>query len=172
MGLLSFLTSPIYPLINGQRASWCDIEFRIGGPRTIGIQGIDYAPSQDPQYVYGAGVEPIGRTRGQVKPEASLTLLKEEFDILIAALAAQGAPLGLGFGEVPFDIVVNYRMDGIGTGQIHTDQVIGCRITKPAQSYSQGSEALAVKLDLNPMRVLLAGLPISGKGFVGDSYGL
>ena len=159
------MPNPIYPFINGNRSSWAEIEFRIQGVRNIGVQGLDYAPSQDPQYVYGAGVEPVGRTRGQVKPEASMTLLKEEFNLLIDSLAKQGQSQGLGYGEVTFDIQVSYRLDGLGNGTTQADSILGCRITKPAQAVSQGSDGLSVKVDLNPMRVLIMGKGITGKGF-------
>jgi hypothetical protein len=155
------MSDPVYPLINGMRASWAEIEFRVAGKRTIGIQEISYAPSQDPQYVYGAGVAPIGRTRGQTKPEASMSLLKEEADLLINELAGAGAGAGLGFGEVAFDIIINYRLEALGPGQVRTDAVRGCRLIKPSQSYSQGSEGLSVKIDLHPMAVELNGKKIS-----------
>lgn len=150
------MADPIYPLINGVRASWGDIEFRIRNARNLGVTEISYSQEQEPQPVYGAGVKPIGRTRGQVKPEASMTMLKEEADLLIETL-------GDGYGEVSFDIGVQYRLDGLGVGKVHSDAILGVRITKIEQSPSVGSEALTCKISLSVMDVLLNGKSITKK---------
>lgn len=158
-----------FPLINGVRASWAEIEFTIANLPTLGIQEISYKPAQDPNPVYGAGVLPVGRTRGQVSFEASFTLLKEEADLLIDALAKTGKSRGLGFGEVSFDVFLSYRMDALAAtpGQIvvHNDQIVGCRIKSPDQGHSQGSDGLKTKFELSVMDILLNGSSITGKRF-------
>lgn len=154
--------APMYPSINGVRASWAEIEIRIRRMTTLGVRAISYKPSLEPTEVYGAGVLPAGRTRGIAKFEGSIELLKEEADLLLFHL-------GDGFGEVPFDVAVNYRIDD-GTpaqvrGSIHQDVLYGCRIKSVDQSPSQGADGLVVKLDLSVMNIKLHGLSITSKTF-------
>lgn len=143
-----------YPLINGMRASWAEISFKIKGAKAIGVKEISYRPSLEGSDVYGTGVMPIGRTRGQAKFEASVTLNKEEFDALIK-------DLGDGYGEKPFDIVVQYRLEGVAL--VNSDRIVACRIKSPDQSHAQGADALTVKVDLHPADIILNGLSITTK---------
>jgi hypothetical protein len=152
----------MYPSINGVRASWAEIEFRIRRMTTLGVRAISYKPSLEPSEVYGAGVRPAGRTRGIAKFEGSIEMLKEESDVLLQVL-------GDGFGEVPFDIVANYRIDDGSPAQmrgaIHQDVLYGCRIKSVDQSFSQGPDGLVVKSDLSIMDIRLNGLSITSKTF-------
>lgn len=154
----------LYPSINGVRSSWSEIEFalmtRASPFVSLGIREISYKPTLKGAKVRGAGAVPLGRTRGIADHEGSFTMLKEEADAFLFSL-------GYGYGEIPFDIFVAYRIDD-GTpadlpGQMHQDAILGARIEEVDQSYAQGSDGLLVKFSLSVMDVLLNGLSITSK---------
>ncbi len=150
----------LYPSINGVRASWAEIEFRIRGLIALGVKSINYKSSLEPTEVYGAGALPLGRTRGIAKFEGSVELLKEESDVLILTL-------GPGFGEVSFDIMVSYRIDD-GTpasirGAVNQDYIFGARIKSLDENHSQGADGLVAKADLSIMGISHNGVWITSK---------
>jgi len=145
------MADPIYPQVNGNRYSWASVEIAIGSLRFKGFKGIEYSNNLEPGEVRGTGPQKLGRTRGDLKPEASFEIYKQEYYLLIAALAVNGA----GFMETEFGIVVSYSDRN---QPIITDEIIGCRIKKPAHSGSQGTDAMVVKVDLDIMMVIENGL--------------
>jgi hypothetical protein len=132
-----------YPTINGHRYSFASIELTIGTKRFIGFKGVDYSDELDPGIVRGAHAQPLGRTKGDYTAEASLTMLKEEWDELLATL-------GNGYLEIGFPITACYAEDGLPT---NVDKLIGCRIKKVSDSHSQGNDGLEIKLDLSVMYI-------------------
>lgn len=145
------MADPVYPLVNGNRYSWASIEIVINGLRFRGFKEISYSNGLEPGEMRGQGVQKLGRTRGELKPEASITIFLQEYMLLIAALA----PTGEGYLETEFDITVSYSDRN---QPIITDTLVGCRLKKPDRSASQGTDALAVKCDLDLMFVKENGL--------------
>lgn len=135
------------PLINGNRYDFSSIELQVQGRKFIGFTEISYSQELDRGYVYGAHSQPLGRTRGQLNMEASMTMLKEDYYELIAAL-------GAGYMEVPFDISVTYADNGERT---KNDQILGCTISGEENSHSAGNEGLAVSVTLSPMVIKTGG---------------
>lgn len=137
-----------FPLINGHRFSWSSIEINVNGTLIRAIKEISYSNNLEPGEMRGTHAQKGGRTRGELKPEASMTIYLEEYNELIKAL-------GQGFLERQFDIVVSYSEKNAATV---TDKIIGARIKKPEKSFSSGTDALAVKCDLDIMFVIENGL--------------
>lgn len=132
-----------YPLINGHRYSYASIELDVSGRKFYGHKEISYNQDLEPGEVRGAHSQLLGRTKGDLKAEASLTTYLEEWQELLEAL-------GDGYMESSFDIVVSYAEEGRPTT---TDKLRGCRIKRVEESHSQGVDALAVKLDLHVLWV-------------------
>lgn len=128
-----------YPLINGHRYSYASIEADVNGKKFYGHREISYSQDLEPGEVRGAHSQLLGRTKGELKAEASLTTYMEEWKELLDAL-------GDGYMEKSFDITVSYAEDGRPTV---TDKLRGCRIKRVEESHSQGTDALAVKIDLH-----------------------
>jgi hypothetical protein len=135
---------PVYPLINGRRYDFSAIELIIGTDRIIGFKEISYSDELAPGEVYGSSAQLIGRTRGQRKSSASLTMYLQEFDELVQKL-------GNGFMEKVFDVVVQYADHEQPTLM---DQILGCRITKVDKGGASGTDALEARLELHVMRIL------------------
>lgn len=130
-----------YPLINGVRHSYASIELDVNGKKFYGHREISYSQDLEPGEVRGAHAQLLGRTRGDLKAEGSLTTYLGEWKKLLSAL-------GNGYMEKSFDITVSYAEDGQPTV---TDKLRGCRIKKVEESHSQGTDGLTVKIDLHIM---------------------
>lgn len=141
------MPSPSYPQINKKAYSFCSIELSIDaiGDTTIGIQSVDYKMSLKPGAVTGASARKNGRTLGKYEPSASMTMYKLDADAFIAEL-------GDGFGEVEFNIIMNFAEDGM---PISTVEIIGCRIAEMSEDNKEGEEATMTKFDLDVMDILI-----------------
>jgi hypothetical protein len=136
------------PLVNGCRHSFASIEIAFDGVVFTGFKEISYNDGLEPGAVRGTSVQKIGRTKGDLTPEASLTCYTEEWKEILAKF-------GNGFGERVFTIVVAYREND--DADLVTDTIQGCRIKKVERSHSQGTDALEVKLELDVMKILWDG---------------
>ena len=137
-----------FPLINGNRYSWSSIEIRVGGKLYRGIKEIAYSVSLEPGDVRGTLAQRGGRTRGDYKPEGSMTMFLQEYNEFIT-------DLGPGFMEREFDVVAQYSDRN---QPVVTDKLVSCRIKKADKSHSQGPDALIVKLDLDIMFIVENGI--------------
>jgi hypothetical protein len=133
-----------HPLINGFRYDWSSIELRTKNKRRKGFTEVSYTTSREHGKVGGAGDRRVGRTRGQVSDEASITMNAEDARELISELGAD-------FGTKPFDVVVSYS-EGART---KTDTIRGACIKSVGNAHQRGSDGLVVKLDLDPMEILI-----------------
>ena len=141
-----------YPDINGNRYGWSSIEIDIAGDVTFGLKDITYSNGLEPGEVRGNKSVKIGRTRGELKPEASLTMYKLEFLNLVRQL-------GPGFMEVVFNVGVSYADTNQPTT---TATIVGARIKKHEDNPKQGNEPASVKVDLDIFIVLEDGIsPVS-----------
>jgi hypothetical protein len=153
-----------YPLINGFAPSWASIEAKpqiLGGaplPVLQTIQSIDYEPGNNSKEVRGTNPNPLAVTRGEISNTGKFKILLYELNQFLLALAAVD-PTGNGaYGDVFFDLQVQYAESG---GPIITDSLRGCRIYKVSQSSSIGPDAIVKEVDLRPMQILLNGMPMS-----------
>lgn len=137
-----------YPLINGFRHDWSSAEIKLAGTVVRGIKSLSYKPSSEPGEVFGTHAQKLGRTRGQLKFEASIELYLTEYEELKGSL-------GDGYLEKSFSIVAQYSEEG---QPVVTDELLGCRIKSPDKSFQSGSDALTVKLDLDVMLIIENGV--------------
>lgn len=143
-----------YPKINGQIYSFASIEIKVGTTVFTGFTDLSYTQTLEPGDFRGTRPEKLARTIGEHNVEGSFTLVKVEYQELIAAL-------GNGYMEIEFDITANYSEVN---SPITTDVLTACRITSEEDSHSQGTDALVVACDLNIMKMTRNGLlPILGQ---------
>ena len=93
-------------IINGILYSWANISVILFGGVTRGIKGIKYSYKQDKKNIYGYGIEPIGRTYGNIEYNAELVLLRDEVQNVLAVLKSNGLQKLTDIG--PFNIPVIY----------------------------------------------------------------
>jgi hypothetical protein len=93
-------------VINGIMYSWANISLLLFGGITRGVKGIKYGYKQDKKNVYGYGIEPIGRTYGNIEYHAEIILLRDEVQSILTGLKSKGMNKLTDIG--PFDIPVIY----------------------------------------------------------------
>ncbi len=137
-----------YPLINGFAYSWASCKFKIDGADAIYIKEISYTHTVERAKMRGAGMRPLGETRGEYEAEGSVTLTREGWDQL-------RAKLGNGYMEKRFSISTSYAEEG---QQTVTDELLDCKINSVENSPSQGTDGLEVSLELSVMSIREGGL--------------
>lgn len=165
IGLSFGIGQPLqYPLINGFAPAWASIEVRpqiLGGstlPVIITIQSVDYEVSNDSKEVRGTNPNVIAVTRGQISNTGKWKMLLYEFNQLAAALGSQDFTGNNGYGDIFFDVQVQFAEAG---GPVITDSLRGCRIYKVTQSMAVGPDPIVVENDLRPLQILRNGQPMS-----------
>ena len=134
----------IYPDVNGVRYDFSSIDINVEGAIFKGYTAVSYSHKLEPGKLRGTSPQVLGRTTGEYDCEGSVTLALEEWTELRAAL-------GNGFMAKVFGIVVTYGNDA---QPVTSDELVGCRIKNVEKDHSQGTDALAVKLDLDIMYIV------------------
>lgn len=136
--------------INGIVYDYSSITIVVNGVPYPGITEINYSDTLEPGILRGTSAFMRGRTRGMYEAEASFTMAKEDYNVLIKALVTLGGGIA-GFMEVPFLISVSYAE---ATAALINDTVEGCRIKHNENSHSAGnSDGLVQKADLSVFRI-------------------
>lgn len=161
----------VYPLINGVRYDYSCITNLSNGLPIIGITEINFSQELAPGEVYGTLPQKIGETRGQLKVEASFTILQFEFDNLIEQLCILNGTPGSGYMEARFDWGVQYQasMNGF-PGPLIQDVLRGCKIKKHDHAYKTGGDPLSEKVDLSLFYILKNGRAPIGIGSVPPAF--
>lgn len=137
-----------YPIINGRAMDGAAVKIKLLGSYWRGITSITYGDALEPTHVYDlGGPAPIAMTTGQYKPDdVAIEILRERADAIRAAMKAKAPRLG--WGMVPFTIIVHY--DAPGSRPI-TDVILGSRVIKAGNDAKAGGDALIEKWTIKPM---------------------
>ena len=139
-----------YPMTNGARQSFVSIEVKLNGQIFMGITKIDYKRTRERTVVTGTNADPLGKTRGENKYEASCDVYLAEFNQFMVSTMG-----GNGYGDVFFSVDVTYSENGFDT--IH-DTLIGCTVDSTEASNSKGTEGLVRAVNLAPLKILFNGI--------------
>jgi hypothetical protein len=145
-------------LINGHAWDFSSVTIRVNAPTPIIltlVASLNYEQSRTPGVLRGTSAKKLGRSRGQYDASGSMSIYREEFNILVQALAAL-PPVGQGFMEKAFEITVSY---GEMTSAPSTDELQGVCIIRTNNQNQQGGDPLFVDVDLDIMDILLDGVP-------------
>jgi len=143
--------------VNGNLHSWGSIVCKIGGERFFGFSAIKYADSRERVKAYGMGRHhaPRGRSRGKYSTEpVMLTGEKGSIQLLRKALADQASD-GKSYGDVEFQIVVQY-VESDDTPI--TVEIEDCVFTKNTTSDEEGPDPLKEEIEIDCMRIRRNGL--------------
>lgn len=125
----------------GNLQGWNNITANIMGRDVEGITSLSYSDSEEKENVYGAGKYPVGRGSGNYAAEASITLLKEEYDAIQAAL-----PPKKGLSDIePFDITVEYALPD---GRLMKDRLRNVQFVGRGVEANQNDKSLPYQSDL------------------------
>lgn len=125
----------------GTMQGWNSIVANMLGRDLEGILSIKYTDEVTKENVKGGGGFPIGRSRSNYEPEASIALYKEEVDAIRLAL-----PKGKRIQDIaPFDITVEYQTE---EGAILRDRIRNCEFTNGGVEVSQGDGTISMEYKL------------------------
>lgn len=137
-----------YPLINGVRHSFSSVELRLAGQIFVGFKSVNYSRKRGRTTVFGNSPDPLGKTRGKNEYSGDCELYLAEWN-------AFQAQLGAGYGDVFFDVVVQYSENGFDT---LTDTLRGCTMDSTDASNGEGTDPTVRKFDLGPLKILFNGV--------------
>lgn len=142
----------VYPLIRGVRHGFASITlvFALESGKKVQMfcKSINYGRTRSRGLVRGNHPDPIAKTRGENEYKASVEIALAEYRLLVAEI-------GPGYGDKIFTTQVTYGENGFETV---TDEILGCTIDDDDASNSQGPDPLMRKLDLAPLKILMAGV--------------
>ncbi|MBU2923055.1 hypothetical protein KO504_17025 [Winogradskyella psychrotolerans] len=125
----------------GTMTGWNDITVNLLSRDVEGILKIAYDDTVQKENVPGAGMYPVGRSKGNYEANASITLYKEEADAIKAALATGSRLQDI----LPFDINVQYqKVDG----SIVKDRIRNCEFTNDGVDVSNGDGTISTEFTL------------------------
>lgn len=127
-------------IINGKSYDWSDVAVKLPGLE-IEVQEISYDDELEKEVVYGKGSRPRGYGTGNYKSEGKLSLLKDDFDDLVAYCKRKNVAL---YKLVIPKIIVSYANE---TQKTKTDELNTVVFTKTSQKNAQGDKSLKVDMD-------------------------
>ena len=127
--------------LNGKAYDWGDVDIKLPG-LALQVQEISYDDEQEMEETYGRGIRPRGFGTGNYKASGKLSLLRDDYDDLLAYCKAKGVP----FYKMEFtSIVVSYANEG---GRTIIDELKTVRPIKRSNKAAQGDKSLTVDIDL------------------------
>lgn len=121
---------------------WSEITIKLPIGTSFTAQSIEYEDGLEVEAVYGRGSMPIGYGEGKYEASGKITLLMEEFELLKAALAADGR--GAIYRHKPVLITVAYAKHG---APVIMDELLQCKFPKIPKKASQGDKSLPIDLE-------------------------
>lgn len=134
------------PLINGVEPSWANLTVTIAGFPETGIVAIAYDDDQDVENIYGAGQQPVARGYGNIKPTASVTLLRSAIES-IRSVSLTGRLQDI----APFDVVVCFVP--INSTMIIIHKIRNCQFKKDSVGLKQGDTKNETEYELIPSHI-------------------
>ena len=124
----------------GKMQGWNSVTVNMLGRDVEGITELAYDDSQEVEGARGAGMYFVGFGEGNYEAKASITLFKEEIDMLQGSL-----PPGASITSIPpFNIVVEYDRELTKTRDI----IQYCKLKGRGTEVKQGDKTIAYKFEL------------------------
>lgn len=139
--------------VNGNLLSWGSIRAKIDGSLYHGFTSVTYADKRERTMAYGMGRHhaPRGRSAGKYSTEnTKLGGPTATIQALRAALARKGG--GTGYGNVLFDIVIQYVEPGSSDEPL-TVQLEGCVLVGNSTSNEESPDPLKEEVEISVMRI-------------------
>ena len=127
--------------VNGKAYDWGDVDVKMPG-LAISVQEVSYDDEQEMEETYGKGSRPRGFGTGNYKASGKISLLRDDYDDLLAYCKARG--IAFFKMEIP-SIVVSYANEGERT---RIDELKKVKFTKRSNKAAQGDKSLTVDIDL------------------------
>lgn len=127
--------------VNGKAYDWGDVDVKIPG-LVFEVQEIDYDDEFDMEETYGKGNKPRGYGTGNYKASGKITMLRDDYDTLLAYCKAKG----IAFYKLNIpSVVVSYANDGDRT---RIDELRKVKLNKRNNKAAQGDKSIKVDVDM------------------------
>ena len=131
---------------------WFNTIIKCNGIEYFEARGIEYSEKLTREMVHGVSAYPLGYTPGKVEnEEGKLTILNKGFYKVLQ-------DFGPGWGDVRFDITVQYGAFGSGAA---TDVIESCRLAGAPGGASEGTTAIERELPFYYLAVKRNGVYIT-----------
>lgn len=129
----------------GNLTGWNNTTVNLFGRELEGIDAFSYKDDENINVEYGAGKYPVGKSRGNYKSEASISLYFEE-----AVALQKQLPKGMRLQDIPdFDIPVTYEHEG----SIYTDIIRNCSFKNNGHEGKNGEGKMTMNYELVPSHI-------------------
>lgn len=145
--------------INGSALSWSSIQAKIGNDRIFGFKAINYKDARERTPVVGSARHhaPRGYTAGKYTVDpVTATVEKESAQALRTVLATRAAD-GKSFGNVEFEITVQYSEVRDGVELVITDTLHRCTYRESAGKGEDSADPLYEELAFNCTHITWGG---------------
>lgn len=145
--------------INGNAFSWSSVTWKIGDSRIYGFKAINYKDARERSPVVGSARHhaPRGMTAGKYTVDpVTCTVEKETAQAIRDALAAK-AGTSKSFGNVEFEIVVQYQETRDGAPKVITDELHRCTYRETASKAEESPDAIYEELAFNCLSITWGG---------------
>ncbi len=140
------------PITNGVVRSFGHVRLNIAGLDFTGLfKSIKRSRTREREQVYSNSPDPVGKTLGENKYQASGVLYYDGFMNLLQTVQYN---LGPGYGDQPFTIYISY----IGVNLVpYTDTILNCTFDSTEADDAAGNTALTREIQFNPTKILFGG---------------
>jgi len=138
---------PAAKIINkfGNLTGWNNTAVNLFGRTLEGIDMFKYTDNVNINVEYGAGGMPVGKSRGNYKAEATISMYFEESVALQKSL-----PQGMRLQDIPdFDIPVTYEHEG----SIYTDVIRNCSFSTNGREGRNDQGKMVMEYPLVPSHI-------------------
>lgn len=153
------MPTPIsYPDTVGFRAGFNSTIFKIDGQEFVGFKSVEGGRTRSRGIVKGPNADPLGKTRGSNEYKFSAEVYVAEFKAFVLD------HFGAGYGDRQFTCEVTITENGYDT---QTHFIRGCTIDTSDFSFAEGNDALTVKIEFNPIKILMNGVDDNARPLIG-----
>jgi hypothetical protein len=137
-----------YPLVNGAAYSYASVELNVNGQLFTAFESIDYGRKRTREEIRGNHPDPLAKTIGENKYNASASIEIAEWYLFLQQL-------GPGYGDEFFLTTVTFNSPILGVVQ---DVIQGCTLDEVSAQLKRGPAGLYKKIDLAPLKIYEDGL--------------
>lgn len=146
------------PFINGVGYSWASIQAEIfcesTGQRWKGFQGFSSVNfnggERERGFGYGPHPDPLFKTRGQNKYDASIKFYLHAFRYLTETVLG-----GAGYGDRSFTLTIQYLENGLDPVTV---EIRGCTLDSRKVDNAKGTDGTEFECMLSPLKILWNGI--------------
>jgi hypothetical protein len=139
------------PLTNGVVRSFGHMKLKIAGLEfTGGFKSFKRSRKREREMVMSNSPDPVGKTLGENKYEASAVVYFDWFYNLIQTIQN----IAPGYGDQPFTVYCSYVGVNLTT---YTDTILNCTFDSTEADDAAGNNALTREINFNPTKILFGG---------------